>query len=103
VDLAIATVRYLIANQKKLLGSVAQMSDYFRDRLTQMPFRRLSVQGLAICAELENEEQASRIEKKCRRNGLLITSEEAKLLLLPALNIDHDTAEKGLDTLANCF
>gem|GEM_PF-6891360 len=42
---------------------------------------------------------SSRFQTQCRRNGMLATTEETTLLLLPALNIDRKTAQRGLDIL----
>jgi hypothetical protein len=37
---------------------------------------------------------------RCRRNLLLVASQPGDVLLLPALNIDRQTASRGLDILA---
>jgi len=61
---------------------VAAMSEHFRMRLARMQFKH-----------------SSRFQTQCRRNGMLATTEETTLLLLPALNIDRKTAQRGLDIL----
>jgi hypothetical protein len=38
--------------------------------------------------------------QKCRRNGLLVSTEGSAVLLLPSLAIDRRTASRGLDVLA---
>ena len=42
----------------------------------------------------------SAIHDKCRRNGLLLSTEGSTVLLLPSLAIDKRTAARGLDILA---
>jgi 4-aminobutyrate aminotransferase-like enzyme len=39
------------------------------------------------------------VQRKCRRNGLLVTTLDTGILLLPALTIDRKVAERGLDIL----
>lgn len=57
------------------------------------------MQGLAIGIEVSSERYASRIEERCRKRGLLLTTEGATVLLLPALDITRAAARKGLDIL----
>jgi 4-aminobutyrate aminotransferase-like enzyme len=102
VNVAIATLRYIVANEKRLLGKVARMSDRFGRRLAAMRFEstpELHVRGLAIGVDVGEEEYAKRIRERCRRNGLLISAEGATLLLLPALTIGRRAADEGLDIL----
>lgn len=103
VDVALATVRYLKKNQTSLLREVMALSSYFLERLWQMPFKRfkaLRIQGLAIGIEFENEDYADEVQARCRRNGLLTSTQGATLLLLPALTMEQRLAEKGLHILA---
>jgi 4-aminobutyrate aminotransferase-like enzyme len=103
VAAAIATVRGLKANRARLLAGVAEMSEYFRARLLQLEFARpaaLRIQGLAIGIDVGREDYADAIHDKCRRNGLLVSTEGSMVLLLPSLAIDKRTAARGLDILA---
>ena len=103
VAAAIAAVRDLKANRRRLLAGVAEMSEYFRVRLLQLEFEQpaaVRIQGLAIGIDVGSEDYADAITSKCRRNGLLVSSEGPTVLLLPALTIDKRTAAKGLDILA---
>ena len=103
VAAAIATLRNLKANRRQLLADVAEMSEYFRVRLLQLEFERpatIRIQGLAIGIDVGAEESADAIQEKCRRNGLLVSTEGSTVLLLPALTIDRRTAARGLDILA---
>jgi acetylornithine/succinyldiaminopimelate/putrescine aminotransferase len=103
VDAAIANLRDLKANRARLMAHVAEMSEYFRVRLLQLDFGRpaaVRVQGLAIGIDVADEDHADAIQDKCRRNGLLVSTEGSTVLLLPALTIDKRTASKGLDILS---
>jgi acetylornithine/succinyldiaminopimelate/putrescine aminotransferase len=102
VAVAIATLRYLARNKKKLLDNVDRMSLYLAERLLGMDFERapsLCVKGLAIGVDLGDEDYASRVEEKCRRKGLLVVSQDQSILLLPALTIDRAVAERAMDIL----
>ena len=103
VAAAIAALRDLKANRARLLTGVAEMSEYFRVRLRQLEFDRpaaVRIQGLAIGIDVGDEDYASTIHDKCRRNGLLVSTEGSTVLLLPSLAIDKRTAARGLDILA---
>jgi acetylornithine/succinyldiaminopimelate/putrescine aminotransferase len=102
VAVAIATCRYIIRAKKRLLENIAAMSDYFRARLSQMEFENpasISIQGLAIGVDFGDEEYASKVDGRCRRNGLLVSTLDTGILLLPALTVDRKVAERGLDIL----
>lgn len=102
VQVAIANVRYILQHQKKLLRNVEERSDFFRTRLSYLQFKQpvtLRIQGLAIGIDLGDEDYASKIQSRCRKQGLLITIEGSTLLLFPALNIDQSIAEKAMDIL----
>jgi acetylornithine/succinyldiaminopimelate/putrescine aminotransferase len=106
VAVSIATLRYLTRTKKKLLENVAATSDHFRVRLSEMDFERpasMRMKGLAIYLDLGNEEYASKVQDKCRRKGLLVTSQDTGLLLLPALTIERAVAERALDILEDCI
>ena len=103
VAAAIATLRGLKANRTGLLAGVAEMSEYFRVRLLQLEFDQpaaVRIQGLAIGIDVGDEDYADAIHDKCRRNGLLVSTEGSTVLLLPSLAIDKGTAARGLDILA---
>jgi len=103
VAAAIAALRDVKANRARLLAGVAEMSEYFRVRLLQLEFDRpaaVRIQGLAIGIDVGDEDYADTIHDKCRRNGLLVSTEGSTVLLLPSLAIDKRTAARGLDILA---
>jgi acetylornithine/succinyldiaminopimelate/putrescine aminotransferase len=103
VAAAITTLRDLKANRAGLLTGVAEMSEYFRVRLLQLEFEQpaaVRIQGLAIGIDVGAEDYADTIQEKCRRNGLLVSTEGSTVLLRPSLVIDRRTAARGLDILA---
>jgi acetylornithine/succinyldiaminopimelate/putrescine aminotransferase len=103
VAAAIANLRDIKANRARLLAGIAEASEYFRGRLLQLEFDRpaaIRIQGLAIGIDVGDEDYADAINDKCRRNGLLVSTEGSTVLLLPSLTIDTKTAAKGLDILA---
>jgi acetylornithine/succinyldiaminopimelate/putrescine aminotransferase len=98
--IAIANVRWIIANKRRLLDGVARMSGYFRDRLSEMDFGRevkLRIRGLAIGVDVGDEDYADELVDKCRRGGVLLTNEGSVITMLPALTIDRAAAKRGLD------
>ncbi|HMC57505.1 MAG TPA: aminotransferase class III-fold pyridoxal phosphate-dependent enzyme [Gemmatimonadaceae bacterium] len=102
VDVAMANVRWIRRNEKRLLRQVERTGEYFLKRLCGMPFpeqRDIRMRGLAIAVDVRNEDFASAVADRCRQNGLLLTAQDALLMLLPALNIDRATAKEGLDIL----
>jgi acetylornithine/succinyldiaminopimelate/putrescine aminotransferase len=99
---AIASIRRIMRDKRKLLAHVAATSDYFRKRIGEIEFGSrltLNMLGLAIGLHFEEEEYGDALTDRCRRNGLLVASQSSDVLLLPALNIDRRTAAQGLDML----
>ena len=81
------------------------MSDYFRERLAAMPFKRrpeLRIRGLAVAIDFDDEKYTSQLYERVRDAGLLCSSDDTFLLLLPPLNISRDVARRGLDILQRC-
>jgi acetylornithine/succinyldiaminopimelate/putrescine aminotransferase len=102
---AIATLRYIIRHRARLLRDVARTSELLQLRLATMKFEQgstIHARGLAIGVDVEDEEYADRIESRCRRRGLLITTEGSTLLLLPALTIGEQDAHRAMDLLERC-
>lgn len=107
VAAALAAIRYLVKHRRRIERHVAQMSDYFRRRLSTMHFRRrpeIRVRGLAIGVEFDGGDDASRIVERARGRGLLLSEEgDALFTMFPALNIEREVAEEGLDVLERCL
>ncbi len=87
------------------------MTDYFMARLSQMEFKypaTVRIKGLAIGVGLGgigvgDADYASKVSDKCRRAGLLVTSEAEAPTTFAPLNIDQTDARKGLDILEACL
>jgi len=106
VAVSIATVRYLVKHQDRLLRNAGKLSDYFAERLAQIDFKQsatIRIKGLAIGIEFEDEDYAAAVHEKSRRCGLLFSHESGPtLLLLPALNMTRPIADEGLAILERC-
>lgn len=103
---AIATMKDLIKRRGPLLRGVERMSEYFRERFLGMPFDgepELRIRGMALAVDIHDEDRVCEIQKRCRRNGLLLDTNGGALLLLPALNVPRAVAEKGLDILTDAL
>jgi acetylornithine/succinyldiaminopimelate/putrescine aminotransferase len=102
VEAAIANVAFYIEHEESLMRNVDMMSDYFYDRLFEMPFKsevEIRIAGLAVALSFKDEKYAGEIEKNAFKNGLLVAGGEGKIKLFPALIIDKAMAKKGLDLL----
>jgi 4-aminobutyrate aminotransferase-like enzyme len=102
VAVAIATVRYMTANRRKLMRDVRATSAKFEQRLyasTLAQKSTITISGLAISIDVQTERYAERIRAACLRRGLILTTQGSRLLLLPALTIEPAVAQKGLDIL----
>ena len=103
---AIANVRWIIQNKRRLLDGVEATSAYFRDRLTTMDFGedvQFNIRGLAIGVDVGDEDYAEEIVETCRKGGLLLAIEGSVITMLPALTIDRTAARKGLDIFEKCL
>jgi 4-aminobutyrate aminotransferase-like enzyme len=97
---AIANVRWIMQNERSMLDGVTLTSAYFRDRLSAMDLGgdvKLNIRGLAIGVDVGDEDYADKIVKKCRRGGVLVSTEGSAVLMLPALTIPRTAAKQGLD------
>jgi adenosylmethionine-8-amino-7-oxononanoate aminotransferase len=102
---AIATLKYIVRNEKRLIARLTATAQYFAMRLAAMTFRHdveIRQRGLAIGLDFGDEAYAEKVGERCRRRGLLVSPEGKTVLLIPALDIDHKTAQKGLDILERC-
>ena len=106
VDVAIANLRWIKRNQRRLLDQVDRSSAYFVERLRGMAFPEepeIRWRGLAIAVDVRDEKYAGRVARKCRARGVLLDCQENVLLMLPALNVDRATAKAGLDMIEACL
>ena len=102
VDASIATVRWLIRNETKLLNHVEQISAYVRGRLEAMDFGQsveVRARGMAIAVEIDDDDSAGEISDRCRSRGLLLTTAGNALTMFPPLTLDGRTAKQAMDIL----
>jgi hypothetical protein len=89
----VSALGYIIGHRQRLLKSVAKTGDYYPERLTQVRFKKpasVCIARLAIGVDFGDEGYASKVQAKCRREGLLAANEGASLVLLLALNIEEE-------------
>ena len=103
VDAAIATVGWLKQNAAELMSHVNDVSAYFADRLGAMDFERVRIRGMAIAADTGDEDGASEIAERCRKNGLLVTTSDTAITMFPPLTLHRRTAKQGLDILQSAL
>jgi len=108
VAAALANLKYWSKHRAALLENVVTQGDFFRARLSKMKFREqasVRVLGLAIGVEFgEESHYASQLGERCRKAGLLVSAEEENLLtMFPALTIERQVVQEGLDILERCL
>lgn len=82
---------------------VDEISAYIADRLRAMDFEEVRIRGMAIAADAGDEDRASEIAERCRKDGLLVTTSGAAITMFPPLTLDRRTAKQGLDILASAL
>jgi acetylornithine/succinyldiaminopimelate/putrescine aminotransferase len=105
VEAAIATQLYWREHRDAVLASVAERSVQLRQQLSLMEWPKepeLRIQGLACAVEVSDSEYARNLEERAREAGLLMFAEDKSLVLFPAVTIDEETLQTGLDILADC-
>ena len=103
VDAAIATVRWVKRNARKLMRHVDEVSSYIAERLRAMNLEEIRIRGMAIAAETGDEDTASEIAERCTKNGLLLTTSGSAITMFPPLTLDRRTAKQGLNILESAL
>ncbi len=106
-EVAIANIQYIIKHKKQLEKNTNEMNKFFVNRFLKMKFKyqaKICAKGLAIGVKFEHAGYANEIMAKSQKKGVLFSSLNDKIFtLFPALNIDHKTAQKGLDIIEECL
>ncbi|HEY5949608.1 MAG TPA: aspartate aminotransferase family protein [Kofleriaceae bacterium] len=105
VEAAIATQLYWREHRDAVLANVAERSAQLRQQLSLMEFPKepeLRIQGLACAIQLGDKDYVNKLEELCRDEGLLVFAEDEGLVLFPAVTIDQETLQEGLDIIADC-
>ena len=83
-----------------LFNHVKELRKYLEKKLeNKLGIKSISGKGLMVGIELDDKIKAIDVAKKCMENGLIPLTAKAKIRLLPPLNIDLKTFDKGLDIL----
>jgi len=98
----LATLRPLRRGRQSFLNHVKALSALFASQLATMQFRKIRIKGLAIGLELPSEREATRMVKRAAELGLLLSSQDTTILLLPPLTISKNLAAEGLSILRAC-
>jgi acetylornithine/succinyldiaminopimelate/putrescine aminotransferase len=105
VAAALATLRPLRRGRRRFLTHVNALSALFATQLAAIRFQQkpqIRIRGLAIALDFASQREASRIVKRAAGLGLLLTSQDKTILLLPPLTISKSLAAEGLSMLRTC-
>ena len=107
VEAATANIAYILAHQAALEKNIAELSTYFVERLTAMPFQcgfKIRAKGLAMALVFDDPLYAEKIVSEARKNGVILSTIDAGVIaLFPALTLDKAIAQQGLDRIANAL
>lgn len=105
VDAAMASIKLLVSNKEDIFSNISEISEIFRNRLAKIKFSHqpdIRIRGMAIGVDLKNKDYVTKLKEKCFKEGLLFNTEGSSLTFLPALNIEKEIVEKGLEILEKC-
>jgi acetylornithine/succinyldiaminopimelate/putrescine aminotransferase len=103
VDAAIANIRYWKKYGDDILLNCVEVGAFLERHLNEI-FQHtgtVRAKGLAIAVEFDNEKYPANIVKRCRKKGLLVTSDGEYLQILPAMNVERRIAEEAVSILAS--
>lgn len=88
---------------REVVDNVTALSEYFFDRLKNMQNGNsaiLDVRGLGLMIGIELDRPSRPVVARCLEKGLIVNATaDTVIRLLPPLNLDLDTAARGLDIL----
>lgn len=106
VEAALANLDAIMKNRVELMTHVERMSATFLARLLRMNFRypaEIRIKGLAIGVDFKRGGYAGEFVARARKLGLVLSESGGEsFTIFPALNIDPEIAEAGLDILEEC-
>jgi 4-aminobutyrate aminotransferase-like enzyme len=100
---ALANLDYWIEHRGWLLTQVDMLGGVAEAEMLRMGFRHgVSVRGrgLAIAADVHDQDYAEEVKGRCRELGLLIETDGTAMTLFPPLTIGRSTFDEGLAILA---
>jgi len=104
VHAALVNLNHLVRNEEELMQHVKEMSARIASSMLSMSFKtetQIRAKGLAVSVDVNDSEYAEKIKDQCRKNGLLITVQETKLVFFPALTIKREEVEEAMAILRN--
>jgi 4-aminobutyrate aminotransferase-like enzyme len=93
VEAALATVEHHRDHRDELQRNVAARSAQLSARLAHLSPNVLGLAASFAC------DDAEKIGERCREHGLLVSAEDDRISLFPALTVDEGTVEEGIDVL----
>ncbi|HEY5920838.1 MAG TPA: aspartate aminotransferase family protein [Kofleriaceae bacterium] len=105
VEAAIGVQHYWREHRDAVLANIVERSVQMRQQLSLMEWPmepELRIQGLACAVDVGDKNYVRKLEAGCRDGGLLAFAEDEAFVMFPALTIDHDTLQEGLDIIADC-
>lgn len=99
VAAAIASVHFFQKHWDKLRDNIHLMNEYFQQRFSQMKFKispEIRVMGMAMHLDFGKSDYGEKVSEKALKKGLILAG---GLTIFPALDIDFETAKRGLDIL----
>ena len=99
VAVAIACVRFFQEHWTELKDNIQLMNEYFLQRFSEMEFERspkLNIMGMAMNLDFGKSDYAEKVTERAFKKGLILADD---MTFFPALDIDFETAKKGLDIL----
>lgn len=105
VAAAFANLSWLEEHEDSLLEHAQDIADMIEEGVNEIVFPRpitVHAKGLALGIDVGDEDYASKLEERCRKEGLLFTTSESRLVFFPALTIGRNTVKEALDILDQC-
>ena len=62
-----------------------------------------AVHDNVVGVDVDDADYAKKLQEKCLKAGLFFNAEDTFLVFFPALTIENDVVEKGLDILESCL
>ncbi|EHQ07077.1 acetylornithine/succinylornithine family transaminase [Leptonema illini] len=92
---------------REIVDNVNAMSEYFFQRLKMMQEKIPAIQdvrGIGLMIGIELDRPSRPVAARCLEKGLIVNATaDTVIRLLPPLNLDLDTAARGLDLLEEAF
>lgn len=87
----------LDAIDRELLSGVRERSEYIKNALLPLAGVK-GISGMGLMLGISCEDAAGKVSE-CLERGLVVLTAKDKLRLLPPLNIDYETLDRGLEIL----